>query len=34
LTAKVPAFVMKPMTKKTAETCAKDLDAIKAYCER
>jgi uncharacterized protein YndB with AHSA1/START domain len=32
--AKVMAFVMKPLMKKMAEMCAKDLDAIKTYCER
>jgi carbon monoxide dehydrogenase subunit G len=32
--AKVLAFVMKLLMKKMAEMCAKDLDAIKAHCER
>jgi carbon monoxide dehydrogenase subunit G len=32
--AKVMSILMKPMMKKMAEMCARDLDAIKAHCER
>lgn len=31
--AKVMMVLMKPMMKKAAQMCAKDLDAIKAHCE-
>ncbi|MEM9380976.1 MAG: SRPBCC family protein [Planctomycetota bacterium] len=31
--AKVMAFLMKPMAKKLAEMCGRDLDAIKAHVE-